>query len=147
MRTMVVLVAAGCVLLGISANTATGRSSGLTLCGQIKNGPHDAWTATLHGGKNKRLQGTTWTVTALLAPCSTGMKLARGVLPQWRKAKPDSALKASGGWKCTKVGDIGPGSVRESRGVNCYTLAGAQVAVTMYGSLSLAQIKKEVGIA
>ncbi len=146
MRTMVVLVAVGCVLVGNSANAAAARSSGLTLCGQIK-GPHDAWTATLRGGKNKRLQGTTWTVTALLAPCSTGMKLARAVLPQWAKAKPDAPLKASGGWKCTKVGDIGPGSVRESRGVNCYTLAGAQVAVTMFGSLSIAQIKKEVGIA
>ena len=115
MRTMVVLVAVGCVLVGNSATAAAARSSGLTLCGQIK-GPHDAWTATLRGGKNKRLQGTTWTVTALLAPCSTGMKLARAVLPQWAKAKPDAPLKASGGWKCTKVGDIGPGSVRESRG-------------------------------
>ena len=147
MRTMVVLVAVSCVLLGTCAGVATARSSGLTLCGQIKNGPHDAWTATLRGGKNKRLQGTTWTVTALLAPCSKAMKLARAVLPQWKKAKPDAPLKASGGWKCTKVGDIGPGSVRESRGANCYTLAGAQVAVTMYGSLSVAQIKKEIGIA
>ena len=146
MRTMVLLVAVSWVLLGISANAGTARSaSGLLLCGQIKNGPHDAWTATLRGG-NKRLQGTTWTVTALLTPCPAGMKLARTVLPQWKKAKPDAPLKASGGWKCAKVGDIGPGSVRESRGVNCYTLAGAQVAVTMYGSLSIAQIKKEVGI-
>ena len=147
MRSMVVFAVVSCVLLGVSVNAATARSSGLALCGQIKHGPHDAWTATLRGGKNKRLQGTTWTVTALLAPCSTGMKLARGLLPQWQKAKPDSPLKASGGWKCTKVGDIGPGSVRESRGVNCYTLSGAQVTVTMYGSLSPAQIKKEIGIA
>ena len=69
MRTMIVLVAVSCVLLGISANAATVRSSGLTLCGQIKNGPHDAWTATLRGGKHKRLQGSTSTVTALLTPC------------------------------------------------------------------------------
>ncbi len=147
MRSIVALVVVSCVLLAVSSNAATSPSSGLQLCGQIKNGPADAWTATLRTGKNKRLQGTTWTVTALLAPCSKGMKLARAVLPQWKKVKPGAPLKASGGWKCAKVGDIGPGSVRESRGVNCYTLAGAQVAVTMFGSLSIAQIKKEVGIA
>ena len=147
MRAIIVLVVVSSVLLAVSATAATSPSSGLRLCGQIKHGPHDAWTATLRGGKNRRLQGTTWTVTALLSPCSTGMKLARAVLPHWAKAKPDRPLKASGGWKCTKVGDIGPGSVRESRGVNCYTLAGAQVAVTMFGSLSIPQIKKEIGIA
>ena len=35
MRTAVVLAAVVCVLLAVSVNVATGRSSGLTLCGQI----------------------------------------------------------------------------------------------------------------
>ncbi len=146
MRTVVVLVTTSCMLLVISSS-APARLPGLVVCGQIKNGPHDAWTASLRGGTNKRLQGATWTVTALSTACSAGMALARAELPLWQKAKPDSPLTASGGWKCTKVEDIGPGNTQESRGVNCYTMAGAQLAVTMYGSLTLAQIKKEVGIA
>src|SRR6266571_1346831 len=98
---VVVLAAVLGALAGQSsiAPAAPTASPTLTLCGQIKNGPYDAWSGYLRSGKYAKLTGKTWTVTALPGSvCPLALKATPDLLKQWaRHSLLTAKLK---GWLC-----------------------------------------------
>ena len=145
MRLRVVVLAAVLGALGVQSSLALAAptASTLTLCGQIKNGPYDAWSGYLRSGKHVKLTGKTWTVTAIPGSlCSFAMKSTPDLLKLWaRHSLVTAKLK---GFLCGPVPGSGP---TETRGGSCSALTSARrFSFTMYGQLTIAQIKQELGI-
>jgi hypothetical protein len=142
-RFLVLAAVFGALIVQSSVAPAAPKASTLTLCGQIKNGPYDAWSGYLRSGKHVKLTGKTWTVSAIPGSlCSFAMKSTPALLKLWaRNALLTAKLK---GFLCGPVPGSGP---KETRGGSCSALTSAsRFSFTMYGQLTIAQIKQELGI-
>lgn len=129
-----VVVALGAAL---QAQAATPKTS---ICGQIKHGPHAAYTSLLTG---KKLSGDTWTVFATGVGCPAALKAAPLILKWWAKAKIESHATVAG-FTCGKESD-GHGSAGSA---GCLPVKGkplTNIELMMTGSMSIAQLKTMFG--
>jgi hypothetical protein len=136
------VVIAGAALAGVAGNAVAASTSVGEICGQIRNGPYDAWTVQAQNGP-LRLKGRTWTVAVFPGTsCSKAMKATPGLLKQWAKAKPGQPLKPPAGFAgCGKVENAGPKNRVESSGGQCYDAAGSGFRFLMTGKLTKTQIQ------
>jgi hypothetical protein len=127
------------VLAAVVAAVAAGPTSAATpktfVCGQIKNGPHATYTNQVL----KKLSGSTWTIFATGAKCSTAMSAAPRILKWWRTAKIESS-KTFGRFSCTKESDA-HGSAGTA---GCFYMGtnGGNIELMMTGKYSIAQVKQ-----
>jgi hypothetical protein len=136
------VVISSAALAAIAGSAVAATSSIGKICGQIRNGPYDAWTVQGKSGP-LRLKGRTWTVAVFPGTsCAKAMKATPGLLKQWAKAKPGQPLKPPAGFLgCGKVESNGPNNRVESSGGQCYDAAGSGFRFLMTGKLTKAQIQ------
>lgn len=138
MRTTLALALVALALgAALQAHAATPKTS---ICGQVKHGPHAAYTSLLTG---KKLTGDTWTVFATGVQCSAAMKAAPPILKWWGKAKIESHATVAG-FTCGKESD-GHGSAGSA---GCLPVKGkplANIELIMTGSMTVAQLKATFG--
>jgi hypothetical protein len=136
MRTFLIAVAALAVAAGAStAAPAAPAKPKTVICGQVKHGPHAAYTSLL---THKKLSGTTWTVFATGVPCAKAMGTAPAILRWWRTAKIDAYNLHLHGFGCTKESD-GRGS---SGTVGCTYSGLNNIELIMTGSATIAELKR-----
>lgn len=126
------------LVAAIASQAASPASPKTVICGQIKHGPHAAYTFRL---TSKKLSGTTWTVFATGAPCPAAMKAAPAILRWWAKAKIGTSNYSANGFACNKESD-GHGS---SGTVGCSYTKGpalANIELMMTGSYKIAELKR-----
>lgn len=136
MRTTLALVVIALVA-AVQAQAATPKT---LLCGQVKHGPHAAYTSLLTG---KKLSGNTWTVFATGVQCSAALKAAPTILKWWATAKIESHATVAG-FTCGKESD-GHGSAGSA---GCLPVKGkplANIELIMTGSMTVSQLKTLFG--
>ena len=105
------------------------------ICGQIKHGPHAAYTSMLTG---KKLSGDTWTVFATGVPCPAAMRTAPQILKWWAKAKIGASNFDANGFGCNKESD-GRGSAGSA---GCAYKGLSNIELIMTGSYTVAELKR-----
>jgi len=105
------------------------------ICGQIKHGPHAAYTSMLTG---KKLSGDTWTVFATGVPCPAAMRAAPQILKWWAKAKIGASNFDANGFGCNKESD-GRGSAGSA---GCAYKGLSNIELIMTGSYTVAELKR-----
>ena len=126
--------AAAAVAAAAIASQPASAKPKTVICGQIKHGPHAAYTSLL---THKKLSGTTWTVFATGVPCAKAMGAAPAILRWWAKAKIDAYAKVNG-FGCSKESD-GRGSSGSS---GCIYSGLNNIELIMTGTASIAQLKQ-----
>jgi hypothetical protein len=136
MHTRLLSTATVAAVVAVAAGpSASGAQPKTVICGQIKHGPHAAYTSLL---TRKKLNGSTWTVFATGVPCAKAMPAARAILRWWRTAKIESSILNVRGFACTKESD-GHGS---SGTAGCSYRGLSNIELMMTGSASIAQLKQ-----
>jgi hypothetical protein len=127
------------VIVGGALAAIAGQGAAATpktaICGQIKHGPHAAYTSLV---THKKLSGTTWTVFATGVPCGKALGAAPAILKWWRTAKVDAYNFKLSGFSCTKESD-GHGS---SGTIGCSYSRLKNIELIMTGSATIADLKR-----
>ena len=135
MRTRLISTTALAAMIAAVASQSASAKSKTVICGQIKHGPHAAYTSLL---THRKLSGTTWTVFATGVPCGKAMGAAPAILRWWKTAKVDAYNLKLSGFSCTKESD-GRGS---SGTIGCSYSGLKNIELIMTGTASIAQLKQ-----
>jgi hypothetical protein len=133
-----VLATALPVALTVPPAMAATTTAKTKICGQVKHGPHAAYTTLV---THKQLSGTTWTVFSTGVPCSLATKTTPAILRWWAKAKVGAYDFSLNGFSCNKEDD-GHG---KSGTIGCSYSKGpplANIELMMTGPYSIAQLKQ-----
>jgi hypothetical protein len=134
MRLRFLIALATAIGAAATSQAATAATPKTVICGQIKHGPHAAYTFMLN---NRKLRGTTWTVFATGVPCAKAMKATPTILKWWAKAKIGASDFEALGFGCNKESD-GHG---RSGSAGCRYIGLRNIELMMTGSYTVAQLK------